>query len=910
MKNFLIYKSSAGSGKTYTLVKEYLKIVLENPDDFRRTLAITFTNKAAEEMKSRIIEKLKKLASGSDKELEKTLIDEGVKSNIRENAQTVLDNILHKYTYFSVSTIDSFFHRVIRSFARELKLQFGYEVVLDEDEVLDKAVDDVFTEIGIDKELTRYLEDYVYFNIDEDKSWNIDKEIKNLAGEIFKERYIEKRNSGSSPEDVKLKIKDLFGFLFAVINSFENTMKDFGKEAADLIQKHGLNAEDFNYSSGGAAGYLIKLSRQQTYDYGSCEPAIRARSTSEGTLSWYKKGSVKQQAIERCVKEGLGKILSDVIKYYDGNSKLYYTSREILRTIFVIGIFNDIHKKLNLYRDENKAMLISDTNILLSSVIGSAYNPFIYEKIGSYYKHFLIDEFQDTSTFQWKNLLPLIANSLSEQNISMVVGDVKQSIYRWRNGNMKLLLADIYDNLSSHREQFNEEKLLVNRRSKQDIINFNNHFFTSAPKILELKAEGGNAKFITEAYKEVLQTQFKPGSGFTDIEFITGNKEEKISAADIADKRLMEIMMELQANKVYEGDILILTRKRKEASRAARLLINAGINVVSDESLLLHNSPKVKLILSLFRYFISPDDIITNAGILRNAMLVINSNQHVSAEFFNSELVKENVNNLLRQRFGNKVASPANVSLYELTENIIKAFGLNSVPDAYLLRFQDAVLEYSAQSGNSIVNFLDWWETKQKDISIITPRSNDAVRIMTIHKAKGLQSPVVIIPYANWDLDIDGKKDFFWVTSRETPYEKYSPAYYVRASAELAKTYFSRQYYEEAIAVNIDNLNLLYVAFTRASERLYVLCPQRGNTSLETDKIGKSINEHRRINTAQLIKYIIATDKRLNRYYDETKDVFKFGAKTKIEGGKPAEQVITVKDYISSDWFRKLIVKS
>jgi ATP-dependent exoDNAse (exonuclease V) beta subunit len=291
-------------------------------------------------------------------------------------------------------------------------------------------------------------------------------------------------------------------------------------------------------------------------------------------------------------------------------------------------------------------------------------------------------------------------------------------------------------------------------------------------------------------------------------------------------------------------------------------------------------------------------------------MLVINSNQHVSAEFFNSELVKENVNNLLRQRFGDKIASPANVSLYELTENIIKAFGLNSVPDAYLLRFQDAVLEYSAQSGNSIVNFLDWWETKQKDISIITPRSNIAVRIMTIHKAKGLESPVVIIPYANWDLDIDGKKDFFWVTSRETPYEKFSPAYYLRASDGLAKTYFSRQYYEEAIAVNTDNLNLLYVAFTRASERLYVLCPQRGNSSLETDKIGKSINEHKRINAAQLIKYIIATDERLNKYYDEPKDVFKFGTEASIEGKRMSEQTIPITEYISSDWFRKLIVKS
>lgn len=623
---------------------------------------------------------------------------------------------------------------------------------------------------------------------------------------------------------------------------------------------------------------------------------------------WYKPDSPKKVLMEKCVKEGLSNILSDVIKHYDNNSKLYFTSREILKTIFVIGIFNDIHKKLNLYRDENKAMLISDTNNLLRSVIGTSSSPFIYEKIGSYYSHFLVDEFQDTSTLQWRNLLPLVTDSLSEQNVSMVVGDVKQSIYRWRNGNMKLLLTDIYDDLSAHKEQFNEQQLLDNRRSRHDIIEFNNRFFTSAPQVLVQRTESGNSNVITEAYSEVKQAPHKTGSGYVRIEFIPAPEEGDKTADEIADEHLLNIVGDLETGGVNTGDILILTRKKKEASRAAGLLLDAGKNVISDESLLLYNSPKVKLILSLFKHFTSPDDNITSAEILHNFRML--NNGSVKSEFgddFESMSITDKLKKLLSQTFSDENYNYGNVSLYELTERLISEFKLNSEPDAYLLRFQDAVLEYTAGFDNSIVNFLNWWEIKQKSISIITPAGNDAIRIMTIHKAKGLESPVVIIPYANWELDLDGNKDFFWVSSAKSPFEKYSSAYYVRAAKDMPKTFFTDQYYEEAIATNIDNLNLLYVAFTRASEMLYVMCPQKGRTTFDDGKIAENIKDHKRINAAQLIKHIIATEDTLKKCYDTNTGVFEYGAKTQVTGRKPGKESVQIKKYVSSGWIGKLV---
>ncbi len=446
MPNFLIYKSSAGSGKTYTLVKEYLKIVLLNPDDFRHTLAITFTNKAADEMKTRIMEKLGELAEGKDDALLNTLKNEGVTTDIPAQAKKVLQNILHKYSYFSVLTIDSFFHRVIRAFAKELKLHLAYNIEIDSDKALAKITDDLLAEIGSDPALTRYLEDFALSRVEESKDWKIEKEIMRIGNEIFKERFFEKKSRlKNDVTDNRESMKQFIDTIFKITKSFESEMKDCAEKANEIMDRFGLDIMDFHYGRSGVMNYLLNKIKKGEY-----EPTSRIYEVYNDPKAWY--GKKFYSPVKEAVDAGLKDLLEKAVKNYENNYVTYITAKELSKSLYVIGIFKDLMEKLKDYRDEKRVMLISDTTNVLKQVIAEENSPFVYERIGNTYKYFLIDEFQDTSTYQWQNFLPLIINSLSENYFSMVVGDVKQSIYRWRNGNMKLLLEEIYKDLHNFKK--------------------------------------------------------------------------------------------------------------------------------------------------------------------------------------------------------------------------------------------------------------------------------------------------------------------------------------------------------------------------------------------------------------------------------------------------------------------------
>ncbi|MCC7158868.1 MAG: UvrD-helicase domain-containing protein, partial [Ignavibacteria bacterium] len=433
MNKFLIYRSSAGSGKTYTLVKEYLKLVLSDPESFKSVLAVTFTNKTAAEMKSRIISALIKLSRGENEKLKQLLLKEGIEADIELSSAIVLKNILHRYSYFSVSTIDSFFHKVIRSFAKELKLQLGYNIELNQNDVLDKITDKLLDDAGIDEDLTGFLEDYIYYSIEDEKGWKIDLRIKELAKEIFTERYMIRAGKGNDLLESRAKLKEFISILFAMKNEFENRMKLIAADSAKILDHFGLTIDDFPFKKGGFMNYLINRIAKDDYD-----PKARAREAAGDIKKWYGKNT--NPKVKQAAEGGLFDLLTSAVENYDKNFVKYNTAIQLIRTIYITGIFKDLIGKLKKYRDDNNVLMISDINNILLNVISGQSSPFVFEKIGSYYRNFLIDEFQDTSTFQWQNFLPLIENSLSENNSSLIVGDVKQSIYRWRNGNMKLLL--------------------------------------------------------------------------------------------------------------------------------------------------------------------------------------------------------------------------------------------------------------------------------------------------------------------------------------------------------------------------------------------------------------------------------------------------------------------------------------
>lgn len=903
MANFLIYKSSAGSGKTYTLVKEYLKIVLKNPNDFRHVLAVTFTNKAADEMKQRIMDKLKDLAEGNDTDYEQELKSEGVKTNIKLNAEIVLNNVLHKYSLFSVFTIDSFLLRVVRSFSKELNLQLGYNIEIDADGVMERITDELLSDIGRNEELTSYLEDFVYRNIDDSRGWKIDRAIMKVGMEIFKERHWQQKLvSSTDVYDDKNKIKNLIEELYNIVSGFEQEMTSLSEQAQKIIENNGLKMEDFASGRGGIAGYLLINLRQLKY-----KPNQRAYEALNDISKWYTKTSKNKLEILKVVNNGLQDVLAGAVANYEDNFLRYNTAKELVKMVYVLGIFNDLLEKLKEYRDENRVLLISDLNNILQKVTEDNNSPFVFEKIGNYYKYFLIDEFQDTSSFQWKNILPLILNSLSENYFSLVVGDVKQSIYRWRNGNMKLLMEEIYKDLHVFGEEVEDKNLIENRRSRREIVRFNNKFFKSAVPLLTRWNEELNSDLFERAYEDCVQkdSHCRDG-GYINVAFTEDDEENDLSSKDIVNEKVFNNINELVDDGYSLKDITILVRYNNEGSEIACYLLDKGIRVISNESLFVSSSPNVMLLVNLLRYIADNNNNMAKTEILLNYCYLQNNHPDLNEVF--EDFNKSNgslFNKMLPPDFFfiqngivdyNKI-NPRfhDLSLYELVETLILIFKLNEKPDAYLLRFLDVLIEYLKSHTSDVVSFNDWWDENKVKFSIIVPEQEDAVRIMTIHKAKGLQNKIIFIPYADWRLDIESGKETIWVSTDADELMKGTP-FLVKAIKNLSATYFDKDYREELIQTYLDNLNLLYVSFTRAIDRLYVSVPgskKGGNTA------------------GALIKEIITLNEKFLMNLDVSKNYYEKGIKHNNEHKAKGSSIISepIKTQVSTDWFRKIVIK-
>lgn len=896
MNNLLIYQSSAGSGKTYKLAKEYLKLAFKYPGAFKNILAITFTNKATEEMKNRVLGFLVKLANAEENDDLKTqLIKEGVDGDIQEKAKTTLHNILHNYSDFSISTIDSFFNRVLRSFTKELKLQVGYKIELDQKEVLKKVSELLLMDLNKDEELRKYLEDFILQKVSEDKGWDIEKDIMKLGEEIFKERYWEKKfkpvesDENKEISDSRRKIDVLLNDIKNIIDNFENHLKSISDDAEKIMEQYGLVVEDFSNKEKGVGGFLIYKIRDKK-DYELKTLVLKAYESVDG---WYTKASKKKDVISNALDDGLYNLLKNAVEYIQKESVKYNTAKELKNTIYTLGIFEDLISKLNDYRKTNRLLLQSDINSILRGLISTDNSPFIYEKIGSNYKNLLIDEFQDTSTFQWKNLFPLIVNMLSEKNTALVVGDVKQSIYRWRSGNMKLLLSQIYEDLEGFKELMETEYLKLNRRSRKEIVEFNNNFFKKAIEEVTKDVEDEDyKKLMLKAYSDDgLQQDFIKHGGYVNVTFFNYEKEE-ISTQEKTEQKVPEIVKEILNDGYLLSDILVLVRTNEEARRMSSVLSGLGYNIISTESLLVNNSPKVRLVVDLVKYISDNKNILVKTDALYNFIEFISrDNIECSKIFENAE--NGFFENLPKEFFKEnelpKIKSILNnLNIYEVCENLIQIFGFDKSPDPYLIKFQDVILKYSLENNSDIKSFIEWWEEKKNNYSIDSPSNTNAINIMTIHKAKGLQGKTVIVPYANWKINIDGTKDLIWVSADEEPFNK-SAAYPVKAIKNLANTFFRKDYNYEYAQTRLDNLNVLYVAFTRAEERLYILVPEKRNTD----------------NVAGLLRTVISN------YGSFDSNVYETGQKDKAAKSNNENEIRNekLKHFISTEWYKKTIIK-
>lgn len=852
MNALKIYRSSAGSGKTYTLVLEYLRLVLQHPEDYRHILAITFTNKAADEMKSRVIRALTDLQQGKDPSLEKALQDFLPEVMLRDRAALTLKLILHDYSSFSVSTIDSFFQRLLRSLAREIHLPMRLEIELEEEDVCREVVERLLRQAGKDEELTRWLEQLILHKIEADRGWNIDRDLLAVAKELFRDEQ------GSSRVLDRQTVHDFYQELNDFRKTFELALQEIGKQSIRIIRDAGLEVEDFSYGKSGVAGYLNRL--QSARDPDALEVTKRALTAAEAPQAWTSKKSTRANEIIQLAENRLIPLLRKAIAIQEQDLRRYKTGHQLLKTLYLFGIVNDLARHYRDYRNENNKILISDTPRLLGAVMQESDAPFIYEKVGNRYKYLLIDEFQDTSLIQWRNILPLLEHTLGSGLMALIVGDAKQSIYRWRGGDMSLLLQGIRRDLRAFGPLFAEEVLGTNYRSRKEVVEFNNRFFAQAPALLEGIEEAGELPLLRLAYGEGLkQAVAKKNNEGGKVSVRSFGEQtdpssgERISWKQQAIEVTAATIHELLSRGYNLRDITLLVRNNKEGNLLATELFQKGIReIISPDSLLLGTHPVIQFLLNVFRYLADPGNEIAKSQLLHFYATRLHERSDVplhllfadhqlksrkkpspTIQLFDAEIHTKNLfNQLLPTSFTAHLPYLSKLPVYELSEQLAAIFQLNRQPDAYLQRFQDLALEFTQEDSGNLTAFLAWWDDNEIGLSksVVVPEDVNALRIMSIHKSKGLQFPIVIMPFAEWSL-FPKANEWLWATAEEEPFDRMGKiALY--SGKKLLDTAYEAAYREEIQLQLVDNTNLLYVAFTRAEHELHVFLPEDSGTDL------------------------------------------------------------------------------
>lgn len=836
--NLHVFKASAGSGKTHRLTAEYLCLLFSAPSAYRHILAVTFTNKATDEMKTRIIAELANLAMNRESDYTALLCQKYNlnEEQVRKQSRDVLISILHDYSAFSVSTIDKFFQQTMRAFTREIGLGGGYNVELDTDKVLGEAIDSMLYDLERtdNKLLLDWLIRFSEEKVENGETWNIRADIQSLSKEIFKESYKAYSNQVQANITDKGLMTDYKDMLFAIIQVFETTSQQIGEKALNIMTRYDLRPEDFKGGTRSPFFSFLKWANGAID-----EPTNTFRSMADEVSNWYtaKTGAAVKVKIEDAYPE-LNSCVCDIVYHYD-NSRTYQTAYEINRYFFTLGILGDVDKKIREYAAENNMMLISDTTELLNRIIEGNESPFIYEKVGLRINNYMIDEFQDTSGMQWQNFLPLVRDSLGSGNQNFIVGDVKQSIYRWRNSDWKLLDEQLDQDFLT--EGIDHETLDTNWRSAYNVIAFNNAVFTLGANLLQdtynsALSDTDDKRLtpfttrIKKAYGDLYQ--YMPDSrkgnlGHVKVEFVD---TDEYTWQDYVLEQLPLQIEELQDRGYSLKDIAILVRTKKEGADVANCLLEYKnqhpesryrYDIISDEALFVSNSKSIKLIVALLKYLHNPLDTSLKALAVYEYFKYSNQLNAEDAllKYFSAkeDLPDEVVVVLSRIR---------ELPLYEMTEEIFELFR-NAMEDneqIYIQSFLDMVLDFTVRNSSDLDAFLKWWDETGSNKTIFTPDGQDAIRIMTIHKSKGLGFDVVLLPFCNWEID-HKLTTILWCHPQVEPFDKLHLVP-VKYSQKLKNTIFDYEYFDERLHAFIDNINVLYVAFTRAKNELVAFAPK------------------------------------------------------------------------------------
>lgn len=840
-----VYRASAGAGKTHKLTGEYLTLLFNGPGAFRRILAVTFTNKATDEMKSRIVSELYNLASGKKSDYVDLLQSAYslTEEQVRKQAAKILIDILHDYSAFNISTIDRFFQQTMRAFTREIGLQGGYGIEMDQELVLTAAIDSLLGDLEKpeSKELLGWLLRFAEDKIENGGEWNLRKDIMALSREVFKESY--KTFSEQVNRDIsdKKALETYKNDLYGIIRSVEANAKELGERGLAVMNKYGLKQEDFSRGNI-TVSLFAKLAQGEMKT-----PNATFCNMADNIEACFKKTTPigTRQIIGCAFDDGLNDCIKGIIALFS-NLTAYNTAREIVRYYYTLGILTDVSRQIAAYREEKNIMLIADTTELLNKVIGGSDTPFVYEKTGTHVDHYMIDEFQDTSGMQWNNFRPLIEESLSHARANLIVGDVKQSIYRFRNSDWKLLDKQVKADFSA--EQLREDTLKDNWRSCRHIVEFNNALFTTIPGVLQvfynetLSASSLNEEQQAEYFTKIMSAYdksyqqvplpFQKKDGHVRIEFLSGDEEKDWK--DEAMERIPEILQQLQDNGYALKDIAILVRTNQEGAKVADTLLSYKeehpseqyhYDIISDDALFISSSAAVRFIISVLRYLKNPEDMI-NGRIALYSYQVLTGTFGTEETSFPPEIIRS-LHALSRQ------------SLYEITEGLFRLFSVNFPENeqVFVQAFLDMVSEYGQKESADLGRFLKWWDETGYKKTIATPDAQNAIRIMTVHKSKGLGFKAVIVPFGDWEIDHKPTKPvILWCHPEEKPFDRLHLVP-VRYGQGLANTIFAEDYFRERLHAFIDNLNTLYVAFTRAKEELIVFSPRPKKIKEETGDV-------------------------------------------------------------------------
>ncbi|MBI9036654.1 MAG: UvrD-helicase domain-containing protein [Bacteroidales bacterium] len=907
--SFTVYKSSAGSGKTYTLVKEYLKIVLLEPFSFRSILAITFTNKAANEMKDRIIGNLQSLSkldiNKIDKKTEILLnaltSETGLKPEIiTQRATKVLELILHNYSDFAIGTIDSFVYKIIRTFAFDLHIPINFDIELETDEIISQTIDILLNKVGSDENLTRTLVRFTEAKTENDQNWNIEFDLKSFSSQLFNE------NAQSHINKLKELSLENFNSIYRKINAaikdFENSVYTCAVKPYELILQKAIPNNAFYQGEKGIAKYFENLYNKQ---FDKIVPNSYVNKTINENKWYAGKANESEMAAIDSVKEQILSAFNDILDTLSEHFDNYKTYLILSKNIFPLALLNEIEKVFHELKSQNNIVHISEFNKRISEIVFNEPVPFIYERLGEKYRHFMIDEFQDTSVLQWQNLLPLIDNSLAEGNFNMLVGDGKQAIYRWRNGEVEQFakLPEIYKKekyrFSDEREQnlirnYKAEILNNNFRSKAEIVKFNNDFFNFVSELLPEK--------FNSIYSNLEQDHLKENAGgYVQFNFIEKDNSE-FSSEDLNFIKIHEIILETIDHNFTFEDIAILCRNNSEASRVARYLIENKINVISSESLLLYKSPEVSFLLAFLKFILKPDDKISQTEIINfllqnekiegsnlNAYLI--NLKNISESITKTEDYDKNFINLIKKSgFKTNLNELNFLPVFDLCEKLIREFFDKEDVNPYLQFFLDSVLKFTTQTNTNLSEFLEWWEKNKKSLSLVIPEGINAVKIMTIHKAKGLEFPVVIFPFANEKLNVS--RNSIWVDYQDENLPELKTALFP-TNKDLEETKYAELYIEEKNKSFLDLLNLLYVVMTRPSERLYVLSPLPPKNSNNIS-----------------LPILFSEFLKKTGDWSETESVYSFGEKAFYLRSKEkhGEENFKLNSFISNEWRNKMLI--